>query len=102
MMTRHLAKLHPVIVCCAKPARKTLLPAEAGVVRRRRDADASSGIANGGVVAMLRVLALVMLFSAALDATAALADARQDCEKLRGDAAIQADIAGEYSRYGVN
>jgi tetratricopeptide (TPR) repeat protein len=46
------------------------------------------------VVAMLRVLALVMLFSVALDATAALADARQDCENLRGDSAIQAcDLA---------
>jgi tetratricopeptide (TPR) repeat protein len=43
---------------------------------------------------MLRVLALVMLFSAAFDATAALADARQDCQMLRGDAAIQAcDLA---------
>jgi tetratricopeptide (TPR) repeat protein len=39
---------------------------------------------------MLRILALVMLFSVALDATAALADARQDCQMLRGDAAIQA------------
>jgi tetratricopeptide (TPR) repeat protein len=49
---------------------------------------------------MLRVLALVMLFSAALDATAALADARQDCEKLRGDAAIQAcdQTIGEFPR----
>ena len=100
MMTRRLAKLHPVIVCCAKPARKTLLPAEEGVDRRRQDAAASSGIANGGVVVMLRVLALVMLFSTALDATAALADARQDCQMLRGDAAIQAcDLAiGEFPR----
>ena len=49
---------------------------------------------------MLRVLALVMLLSAALDATAALADARQDCQMLRGDAAIQAcDLAiGEFPR----
>ena len=39
---------------------------------------------------MLRELALVMLFSAALDATAALADAKQDCETLSEDAAIQA------------
>jgi tetratricopeptide (TPR) repeat protein len=53
-----------------------------------------------GVVAMLRILALGMLFSAALDATAALADARQDCQMLRGDAAIQAcDLAiGEFPR----
>jgi tetratricopeptide (TPR) repeat protein len=43
---------------------------------------------------MLRLLALVMLFSAALDGTAALADARQDCQTLRGGAAIQAcDLA---------
>src|SRR5277367_1527585 len=49
---------------------------------------------------MLRVLALVMLFSAALDVTAALADARRDCQMLRGDAAIQAcDLAiGEFPR----
>ena len=39
---------------------------------------------------MLRELALAMLFSAALDATAALADAMQDCAMLSGDAAIQA------------
>jgi tetratricopeptide (TPR) repeat protein len=43
---------------------------------------------------MLRVSALVVLFSTALDATAALADARQDCQMSRGDAAIQAcDLA---------
>ena len=54
--------------------------------RRQRD----QRVANGGAFAMLRELALIMLFSAALDATAALADAKQDCEKLRGDAAIQA------------
>ena len=43
---------------------------------------------------MLRVLALIMLFSALLDTTAARADARQDCQMLRGDAAIQAcDLA---------
>jgi tetratricopeptide (TPR) repeat protein len=43
---------------------------------------------------MLRILALVMLFSAALEATAARADARLDCQMLRGDAAIQAcDLA---------
>jgi tetratricopeptide (TPR) repeat protein len=52
------------------------------------------------VVAVLRILALVMLFSAALDATAALADAKQDCQMLRGDAALQAcDLAiGEFPR----
>src|SRR5258708_13537128 len=39
---------------------------------------------------MVRELALVMLFSAAVAATAARADARRDCEHLSGDAAIQA------------
>ena len=49
---------------------------------------------------MLRELTLMVLFSAALDATAALADARQDCEKLRADAAIQAcgQAIGEFPR----
>jgi hypothetical protein len=39
---------------------------------------------------MMRKLALVMLFSAALDAAAALADAKQDCETMNGDVALQA------------
>ena len=43
---------------------------------------------------MLRELALVTLLSAALDGTAALADARQDCLTMRADAAIRAcDLA---------
>ncbi len=68
---------------------------------------------------MLRELALVILFSAALDATAALADAKQDCETLSGDEAIQAcdqaigdadiaaaraiqaNIADEYAKHGT-
>ena len=101
MMTRRLAKLHPVIVCCAKPARKTFLPTEAGgSFGAGADASASKRDRKWGMFAMLRVLALIMLFSAALDATAALADARQDCEKLRGDAAIQAcdQAIGEFPR----
>ena len=39
---------------------------------------------------MLRKWALILAFSAAPYTTAALADAKQDCENLRGDAAIQA------------